>query len=206
MPTKICSLCGEKKDTYSFNPDPTTPDSLNPVCKNCEHKQKLDQLAKQFISTKKKYCPYCNTDQPLTNFTIKNTKSGQSYHTWCKTCYNKYIALKPKPTPNQKSLTEIKAEMITECKKYKRPGLRGINTEYNIRYCTSCKRVLPFTDFPKNKNKINGLASSCKECTNNAQNPKHQTKKPTQHLPQTTTEEPHFFKRVFKTISSIFST
>ena len=86
-----------------------------------------------------KQCPRCGKILPVSEFgKNKNTKDG--LQTYCKSCTNQAVK-------------------NSYCKSR---GTKGLKTKK----CDKCGKVLPISDFSRNKRTTDGLQHYCKNCMN----------------------------------------
>lgn len=92
-----------------------------------------------------KICSKCGKEYPATTeYFCKNSRSKDGLHYWCKCCQKEYDLNRSK---NKEKLSQ-EQKLASE----------------QMKVCTKCNKVLPFSAFNADSNKKYGLSSICKEC------------------------------------------
>lgn len=87
---KTCSRCGEGKDTGRFSKNPSSPDGLRSVCKDCDNKRNAEWREKNRTSASKvpvsATCSYCGEEKPASEFAPAPSRSNGLNHR-CNLCH-----------------------------------------------------------------------------------------------------------------------
>ena len=162
--TKRCTKCQEDKPLGEFSPEKKGRHGRKSICRRClaqythdlcvRHKEERDTRKNEIplpeVSLKR--CSFCKKEWPIDRF-LRDLKSKDGRKYRCKVCY----------TLPAGAVYEDYAEHI-ETLQTKWILENGDTT--GKKYCTKCKKFLPFDAFNKHKLHADGLNSICRLCRN----------------------------------------
>ena len=139
--TKLCTNCKEIKDSESFGKSKRTPDGKQHQCKQCVNTKKRvlnsKRIIPEYTPTDIKTCSKCRMPKSFAEFSnTSSTSDGKMYE--CKDCRSSYHT----------------------------PKIEGIKvfTDEQLRLCTKCEVIKPFSDFNATLKSKTGVISICKKC------------------------------------------